>query len=167
MRLPFPLLAVLLAAGCSTPRAATEPSLAPRAAEAIDPRVPIPGDVQSEPADPALAGRIDALLAEARSGVAEFARREAVAAGLAANAGPVSSESWVSAQQALSRLVEQFGVTTRVAADIDALASARLQSNRWIRPGDREAIAAAQGAIASISEPQAAAVARIREQLTR
>ena len=167
MRLPFPLLAVLLAAGCSTPRAATEASLAPRAAEAIDPRVPIPGDVQSEPADPALAGRIDALLAEARSGVAEFERREAVAAGLAANAGPVSSESWVSAQQALSRLVEQFGVTTRVAADIDALASTRLQSNRWIRPGDREAIAAAQGAIASISEPQAAAVARIREQLTR
>ena len=167
MRSLYQLLAALLLASCSTPRTAPEPSLAPRAAEAIDPRVPIPDTVPTGPVDPALASRIEALLSEARGEVPAFEAREAEAARLAANAGPVSSEGWVVAQQALSRLVEQFGVTTRVAADIDALASSRLESTRWIRPADREAIAAAQSAIAAIVEPQAASVARIRERLAR
>ena len=167
MRLFIPLLAAALVTGCSTPRTAPEPSLAPRAAEAIDPRVPIPDVVPSGPVDPALAQRIDSLLAEARAGIPTFEEREAEASRLSANAGPVSSEGWVAAQQALSRLVEQFGVTTRVAADIDALASSRLEANRWIRPTDREAMATAQLAVAAISEPQAAAIARIRDQLAR
>ncbi len=167
MRSLYPLMAALLVVGCSTPRTAPEPSLAPRAAEAIDPRVPIPDTVPAGPVDPALVRRIDTLLAEARSGIPAFEAREAEASRLAANAGPVSSESWVAAQQALSRLVEQFGVTTRVAADIDALASSRLESSRWIRPADREAIAAAQSAIAAIVEPQAASIARLREQIAR
>ena len=149
------------------PGAGPEPSLAPRAAEAIDPRVPIPNMVPSGPVDPALAQRIDALLAEARGGEPAFAALEAEAARIAASAGPVSSEGWVAAQQSLSRLVEQFGVTTRVAADIDALASARLNANGWISPGDQEAIAAASAAVAEISEPQAASITRIRETLTR
>jgi hypothetical protein len=167
MRSLYPLLCALIGAGCSVPGVGPEPSLAPRAAEAIDPRVPIPDTVPAGPVDPALSGRIDALLAEARSGVPAFEAVETEAARLAASAGPVSSESWVAAQQALSRLVEQFGVTTRVAADIDALASGRLESNRWIRPADREAIASAASAVAAISEPQAASIARIREQLAR
>jgi hypothetical protein len=167
MRLFIPLLAVVVVAGCSTPRTAPEPSLAPRPAEAIDPRVPIPDSVPSGTVEPALVQQIDRLVAEARAGVPAFEAREAEAARLAVNAGPISSESWVAAQQALSRLVEQFGVTTRAAADIDALASSRLEANRWISPADREAIAAAQSAVAAISEPQAAAIARIRDQLTR
>lgn len=167
MRLLIVLTAIVALAGCSTPRTAPEPSLAPRAAEAIDPRAPVTSNIPSEPVDAALAASIDALLGQARGGTVEFSAREAVAARLAASAGPVSSESWVAAEQALSRLVEQFGVTTRVAADIDALASSRLESNRWIRPADREAIAAAQSSVAAISEPQAAAIARIRDQLAR
>ena len=149
------------------PGAGPEPSLAPRAAESIDPRVPMPDVVPAGPVDPALAQRIDALLTEARGGEAAFAALEAEAARLAASAGPVSSEGWVAAQQALSRLVEQFGVTTRVAADIDALASARLNANRGIRPGDQQAITAASSAVAAISGPQAASIARIRETLAR
>ena len=149
------------------PGAGPEPSLAPRAAESIDPRVPIPDAVPAGPVDPALAQRIDVLLAEVRGSEAAFAVREAEAARLATSAGPVSSESWVVAQQSVSRLVEQFGVTTRVAADIDALASARLYSNRGISPGDQQAISAASSAVAAISEPQAASIARIRETLAR
>jgi hypothetical protein len=167
MRSLIPLAAAAMMAGCSTPRTAPEPSLAPRAAEAIDPRVPIPDSVPSGPVDPALANRIDALLAEVRSGVAAFEAREAEAARLASAAGPASSESWVAAQQALSRLVEQFGVTTRGAADVDALASTRLESNRWISPADRHAIESAASTVAAISEPQAAAIVRIRDQLAR
>ena len=167
MRSPYPLFAILIVAGCSMPGAGPEPSLAPRAAESIDPRVPIPDTVPAGPVDPALAARLDALVAEVRSGQAAFAAREAEAARLSGSAGAVSSESWVAAQQALSRLVEQFGVTTRVAADIDALASGQLEAKRWINPADRNAIAGAASAVAAISEPQAASIARIREALAR
>jgi hypothetical protein len=167
MKLQSIAFAAVALAGCARPSAAPEPSLAPRAAEAIDPRAPIPETVPSGPVDPALAARIEALLGEARAGIARFEKKEAEASSLAARAGPISSESWVVAQQALSQLVERYGVATRVAADIDALASSRLKANRWIRPADREAIAAAQSQMATISEPQAAAVARIRDQLAR
>ena len=167
MRSPLPLLAVLIIAGCSVPGAGPEPSLAPRAAESIDPRVPIPDDGPAGPVDRTLAARLDALVAVARGGEAAFAAREGEAARLASGAGAVSSESWIIAQQALSRLVEQFGVTTRVAADIDALASGRLKSKHWINPADRNAIASAASAVSAISEPQAASIARIRETLAR
>ena len=167
MRSPLSLLAILIVAGCSVPGAGPEPSLAPRAAESIDPRVPIPDDVPAGPVDPTLAARLDALVAEARGGESTFAAREGESARLASAAGAVSSESWITAQQALSRLVEQFGVTTRVAADIDALASGQLKAKHWINPADRNAIASAASAVAAISEPQAASIARIREALAR
>ena len=167
MRRLVPLLAVLLIGACSTPMTGPEPSLAPRAAEAIDPRVPIPDTVPIGPVDAALAGKLDELVGTARAGVALFDARLANAERLAAAAGPIASESWVAAQQALSLLVEQYGVTTRAAADIDGLASSRLKSQSWIRPADQQAIAAAAAQLAAISEPQAAAIARLQQRLAR
>ena len=158
---------VLALTACSAPGVGPEPSLAPRPAEAIDPRVPIPADGPPGIVDTALALRLEGLVAEARAAAPTFGAREAEATRLAAAAGPRSSESWIAAQQALSRMIEQFGITTRVAGDIDALASTRLKDNRWIAPADQAAIAAASAAVASISEPQAATIARIREQLAR
>lgn len=152
-------------AGCSAPQSGTEPSLAPRPAEAIDPRVPIPNQVPSVPVDAALATRLDQLVGEARAGVGSFNSMRAEAERLAAGAGPMASESWVAAQQALSRLVEQYGVTTRAAANIDELGSNRLESQRWIKPADQQAIAGAAAEVAAISEPQGAAIDRIRDQL--
>lgn len=144
-----------------------EPSLAPRAAEAIDPRVPIPETVPSGSADAALSGRLAELVHATRSGAPQFETRLADAERLAGAAGPVASESWVVAQQALSQLIEQFGVTTRAAAEIDALAASRLEGQRWIRPADQQAIAAAAADVAAVSEPQAAAIARLQNQLAR
>ena len=166
MRQLLPLLAMLPLAACSAPTA-HEPSLSPRPAEAIDPRVPIPDTVAAGTVDPALAERLQALVSAARANTSAFDAREAEASRLAAAAGPMASESWVAAQQALSRLVEQRGVTTRVAADIDALASARLEGQHWIQPADREAIAAAAADVAAINDPQAAAVSRLMDQLAR
>lgn len=166
MRL-FAVSLVLTLAACSTPRVGPEPSLAPRSAEAIDPRVPIPSDIPVGTVDPDLARRLDELVSQVRAGASAFDAQEAEATRLAAAAGPESSESWVAAQQALSRLVERFGVTTRAAADIDALASARLEGKHWIAPADQAAIAAAASAVAAISEPQAASIARIRDQIVR
>src|SRR5687767_5148477 len=106
------LLAVPLLAACST-TTSPEPSLAPRAAEAIDPRVPISDETPPGTLDPALTGRLSVLVAEVRSGAPAFVAREAEASRLAAAAGPMASESWIAAELALTRLVEQYGVTTR------------------------------------------------------
>lgn len=167
MRRLVPLFAVLLISACSAPGSGPQPSLAPRAAEAIDPRVPIPANVPSGPVDAALAGKLDALVGQARSGVPLFNAKRADAERLAAGAGPIASESWVAAQQALSLLVEQYGVTTRAAADIDGLAASRIEGQRWIRPSDQQAIAAAAAEVGAINDAQAAAIGRLRDQLAR
>lgn len=167
MRRRVPLLAMLLAGACSVPQIGSAPTLAPRAAEAIDPRVPIPSIVPSGPADPSLANKLAELVGEVRAGVPTFEAREADASRLAAAAGPMASESWVAAQQALSQLVEQYGVTTLAAANIDALASTQLDSRHWIAPGDQAAITAAAAEVAGISDAQAAAIDRLKQQLAR
>lgn len=161
------IIAIALVAGCSTPRPGTEPSLAPRAAEAIDPRLPIPDEVPSGPVDPALASRLQALVAPVHTNIPVFDAGEAEASRLATAAGPMASESWIAAQQALSRLVATYGITTQAAAEIDALASDRLERERWIRPADREAITAAASEVATISNRQAAAIDRLKAQLAR
>jgi hypothetical protein len=71
------------------------------------------------------------------------------------------------AQQALSLLIEQYGVTTRAAANIDELGSNRLQGQRWIRPGDQQAIASAAAEVGSIGDRQSAAIDRLKDQLAR
>lgn len=96
-----------------------------------------------------------------------FDAREAEASRLAAAAGPAASEGWIAAEQALSRLVEQYGVTTRAAADIDALAASRLEQQRWIAPAERETIAAAASEVAAISQRQAEAIERLKDRLAR
>jgi len=160
------LTCVPLAAGC-TPATSPEPSLAPRPAEAIDPRLPIPDEAPAGTTDPALASRLSALVADVRSGLPAFEAREAEAARLAAAAGPQASEGWIAAEQALSRLIEQHGVTTRAAADIDALASSRLERQRWISPADRQAISAAAAEVDAINARQADAIDRLKDRLGR
>ena len=167
MRCLVPNLAILSLAACSAPTTGPEPSLAPRTAEAIDPRVPIPGEVPTGSVDPVLAQRLGQLVGEARAGVPAFDARQADADRLAGAAGPMASESWVAAQQALSLLIEQFGVTTRAAANIDELGASRLQGQRWITPADQQAIAAAAAEVLAISNRQAAVIDRLKNQLAR
>ena len=145
----------------------SEPSLAPRAAESVDPRLPIPDAVPTGPVNAELAARLNALVETARAAAPPFNAQQSEAARLAAAAGPMASESWIAAQQALSRLVDQHGVTTRAAGDIDALAGNRLEAQHWIRPADREAIAAAAAEVGSINNAQAEAIQRLTSQLER
>lgn len=163
-RLAF--LAILLATACST-APMREPSLAPRAAEAIDPRLPIADTVPAGPVDASLAARLRELVDVARAGTSAFETQEVQATRLAAAAGPMASESWIAAQQALSILIERYGVTTKAAADIDALASDRLERQHWIRPADQRAISAAAADVAAISNSQGATIERLKEQLAR
>ena len=166
-RLAIPVAIAALIGACARPDIGPEPSLAPRAAEAIDPRVAIPSEVPMGNVDLGLMGRLAALVAEARAAAPAFDARRAEAERLASAAGPATSESWIAAQLALSRVGGQHGVTTRVAADIDELAATRLKTQRWIAPADREAIAAAAADVAVLSAAQAAAIERLREQLAR
>jgi hypothetical protein len=94
MRSLLLLLTLPLAASCSV-TASPEPSLAPRAAEAIDPRLPIPDETPEGTVDPALASRLSELVAEVRSASPAFETKLAEADRLAAGAGPAASESWI------------------------------------------------------------------------
>ena len=162
----LPLLPILLIGACTMPTR-VEPSLAPRPAEAIDPRLPVTASEAPGPANPVLAARLRQLVVTVQEGQRAFDDRAAEAGRLSAAAGPMASESWIAAEQSLSRLVEQYGVTTRAAADVDALAADLLERQRWIGITDRQAIAAAGAEIRTISDRQTDTIDRIRNQLSR
>lgn len=165
MPLRATLLPLLLSA-CVAPQMA-EPSLAPRAAEAIDPRVPIPGEVVSGPADPALASRIAALMAEVRAGDAAFSAVAQNAQALAAAAGPAESESWIVAQETLSALVAARGSVTRAIADLDALAATRIAATGGILPGDLDALQSATAEASAIGQREVEVIDRLQARLAR
>ena len=159
-------LAPIALAACVKP-GGEYPSLAPRAAEAIVPRLPLPSEPSPGPLDAALAARLAAAVGEARGGVAAFDRLAAIAERAAAAAGPSQGEGWIVAQQALSALVAQHGVTTRAAGDIDAIAATRIDQARWISPTNRSAIETAAAEVGAINERQAATIARLGDRLAR
>ena len=160
----FPILFMPLLFACSTSQTAG-PSLAPRAAEAIDPRVPIPSDVVAGPADAALAARIAELLSEVRSGDAAFQSAVPQAQALAAGAGPPQSESWIVAQEALSGLVAARAPVTQAIADLDALAANRIETSGGNLPGDLAAIEAAATEASAIGQRQAELIDRLQARL--
>lgn len=156
------LMPLLLSACAAVP--AGEPSLAPRAAEAIDPRVPIPDEVVTGPADPALVARITGLMAEIRAGDSAFQAAAQEAERAAAAAGPPQSESWIEAQLLLSQLVAARAPVTKAMADLDALAAGRVASG-GLQPGDHAALHAATSEAGSISRRQAEAIERLQARL--
>jgi hypothetical protein len=85
MRKPL-VLSVILLSACTAP-GGPYPSLQPRAAERIDPRVPVERPLNNRPASAALVARLAALIGAARSGDAAFASAAANAERLAAAAG--------------------------------------------------------------------------------
>jgi hypothetical protein len=161
---PFRSLALaLLAAGCAAPRG--YPSLAPRAAEAIDPRGPIVATPSPGAVDPRTAAALAAAVAEARGGTTEFDALARAAEARAAGAGARQSEGWIAAQQALSALIAQHGVTTDAAADIDALAAQKIDETRWLVLATQAAMEAAAAAVGAINDAQTATIARLSARL--
>ena len=165
MRILLPLALAVLTGACAAPR--DYPSLAPRAAEGIDPRVPIEATPSPGTVDPRTAAALAAAVAAARGGIAEFQRLSGTAEALSVGAGPAQSERWIAAQQALSVLVAQHGVTTRAAADIDAIAADRIDETRWLVPATRAAIEDAAAEVGSISAAQTETIERITARLGR
>jgi hypothetical protein len=160
-----PILVAGLTAACATP-VSQAPSLAPRAAEAIDPRLPVGGESPAVgPADPALVARLGELVGRAAEGDRAFQPAMDAAERLAAAAGPSQSESWVAAQQALSAAVAARAPTTRAIGDIDALAAANLTARQWIGPADLAAIEAAAEQAGAIERRQAERITAVQARL--
>jgi hypothetical protein len=158
----LPLLA--LAAGCAAP--GPYPSLAPRPAEKAyaedaEERKPTP-----QPDDPALAAEIDRLLAEARAGAEAFDSALPAARSAASAAGAAGSDSWIEAQQALSRLETARARTTAAVADLDRLSVER-QSAGTLGEGDSERLRRAAEEVQAVSAAQADRLQKLGESLLR
>ncbi len=162
-RLPLLLMSLSLAA-CAGPQV-NAPSLTPRAAEAIDPRLPVGGEVPIGPAEPSVAARLAELVRAARQGDGAFASAAAEAERLAAVAGGPQSESWVVAQQALSVAVAARAPTTRAMGDIDELAADRIEAQGGLGANNVAAIRSAAAEVAAIDRRQAERIERIQARL--
>lgn len=116
------------------------PSLAPRPIEreyaegaapppCPDLEAPAPAPQPVEPtsvaSDPVLNARVQELLAEARAGQREFQERFVEAGRAAARAGAPESESWIAAQQEISRLEAARARTANALSELETLAIRR------------------------------------------
>ena len=163
----FAALSVLAAtwlAGCATPTGDI-PSLEPRAAERIDPRVPVERPLNDRPVDAGLAARLDSLIASARSGEAGFAAAIAAARSAAEGAGARESESWIVAQEALSAAVAARAPAAMAIAEIDSIGAELLVAQGGLAPADLGAIENASAIVGAISRSQAEAVAAVQARL--
>ena len=159
-----PLLPLAIVTACSTP-GGPYPSLQPRTAEAIDPRLPVLRAVNDRPVSASLAGRLAALVDAARGGNAAFDGAASEAERLAANAGAPQSEGWIAAEEALTAAIAARQPTATALGDIDALAANALQTQQGIAPNDLGAIKRAQEEVGALDERQAARIDAVQKRL--
>jgi hypothetical protein len=158
------LLSILALTACSAP-GGPYPSLQPRAAETIDPRVPVVRPVNDRPVTAGLAARLAALIDQAQSGDAAFDGAASVAERLAGGAGPPRSESWIAAQEALTAAIAARRPTATAMGDIDEIGATALQNQAGIAPNDFAAIKSAAAKVGAIDSRQADRVASIQKRL--
>lgn len=163
MRKPLFIL-VLVVTSCSSP-GGPYPSLQPRAAELIDPRLQPASPLNNRPVSPALAAQLAGLVEEARSGSQAFAPLMTDAERLASSAGAPRSESWIAAQEALSAAIAARKPTALAQSDIDALGATALQNQGGIAPNDLKAIDEAAREVSAIARQQTDRVAAIQRRL--
>jgi hypothetical protein len=160
------LLAFVALAGCSAPRV-NAPSLAPRPAETIDPRLPVPEPVLPTTPDAALVDHLNGLVAQAQAGDSQFQPVADAAEHAVAAAGPAQSESWIAAQQALSVAVAARAPVTRAAADVDSFGAQRIQQLGGIAAADLKALDAASAKVRAIDDREAALIKSLQDRLAR
>jgi hypothetical protein len=154
----------LALSACSAP-GGPYPSLQPRAAEAIDPRVPVVKPLNHRPVTPALAARLAALVETAQDGNSAFDGLASAAERLAAAAGSPQSEGWISAQEALTAAIGARKPTAEALGDIDEIAATALQTQRGIAPNDLAAIQEAAKVVGSLDERQAERIHAVQARL--
>jgi hypothetical protein len=157
---------VVALAACASP-GGPYPSLQPRAAEAIDPRVPVERPMNDRPVTPALAARLAELVNQAHSGDTAFGPAADQAERLAAAAGAPQSESWIAAQEALTAAVAAREPTAHALGDIDGLAASMLQTQGGIAPNDLAALQSSAAEVAAIDRRQAERIDGLKKRLGR
>lgn len=157
-------LTLLLVTACSAP-GGPYPSLQPRAAEAIDPRVPVVRPMNDRPASAGLEARLAALLEQARTGDAKFGSAVSQAERLAASAGAPRSESWIAAQEALTAAIAARKETATALGDIDEIGATALQTQHGIAPNDLSAIQRAAAEVGSLDRAQAGRIDAVQRRL--
>ena len=160
----FFLLFSAALAGCSAP-GGPDPSLQPRSAEAIDPRLDAELPLNDRPVTPALAAQLRQLVGQARAGEKDFGPAADRAEQLASAAGGPQSEGWIQAQEALSAAIAARRPTASALADIDALGARALQTQGGIAPNDLAAIQAAAAAAGAIDQRQAERIRAMQARL--
>jgi len=166
MRSAFPLCLLATAAlSACAPAGGAFPSLQPRAAEAIDPRVPVVRPMNDRPVSPVLAGKLAVLVGEARDGEAAFSPVAANAEKLADGAGAPQSDGWIAAQEALTAAIAARAPTARALGDIDMIGALALQTHGGIAPNDLAAIQSAGAEVGAIDQRQAETIAAIQRRL--
>jgi len=153
----------LVLGGCASLQGG--PSLSPRAAEGVDPRLPVADRSGTLPADSSLAAQVAALRsrAVAAAGRAEPAIRAAASA--AVGAGAPGSDSWINAQQLLSAAVAERAPFTQALADLDRLLAERIRSGGRLVPQDLMQAKAAAEELEVTDRRQAGELARLQRQL--
>ncbi len=135
------------------------PSLAPRPGEQVAIEEPV-REIPAAADDPALRSAIAGLLEAARDGGRSFDADLAATQAAVARAGAEGSESWVEAQQAISRLESARNRTTQAVDDLHRLSLSR--ADRPTSPADQQAIDSAIAAAEGIAAEQQARIDRIR-----
>jgi hypothetical protein len=152
-----------LAGGCG--QDGSFPSLEPRAIEAED---PLEEPVRRPPvvaADPELRARANELAALARRGDSEFEAALVRASAVSRGAGAPGSESWVEAQQAISRAEAARTATGTALAELDRLATERART-----PTNEADFAVIRGAleeVEAIAASQQQRLDRLRSAIRR
>ena len=143
------------------------PSLAPRPAEVIDPRLPVPEPVLSTTPNAAVVEQTRALIAQVEAGDEQFQPAADAAQRAVAAAGPAQSETWIAAQQAVSAAIAARAPVTRAAADMDALGAQRIQKLGGIAAADLKAIDSASARVRAIDDREAATIKSLQDRLGR
>jgi len=159
-----PFVPLLLLSACTSP-GGPYPSLQPRAAEAIDPRVQPVVPINDRPVAAALASHLATLVGQAQAGDAAFQPAIADAERLASGAGAAQSEGWVVAQEAVSAAIAARKPTALALADVDTLAATALQTQGGIAPNDLKAIDAAAAEITRIAGGQTDRIDALQRRL--
>ncbi len=155
---------MLVLTGCSS-AGGPYPSLRPRTAEAIDPRVQPVRPINDRPVAAGLAGQLADLVAEARAGDIAFEPVVSRAEQLTSVAGAPQSEGWISAQEALSTAIAARSPTANAEADIDTISATAIQKNGGIAPNDLKAIRDAAAEVATIARGQTERIDAMKKRL--
>ena len=158
------LVPMILLTACST-RGGPYPSLQPREAEKIDPRLPVERPINDRPTTPALRNRLEGLVASARASASVFDAAASRAERLAAGAGAPQSDSWAAAQEALSAAVAARAPVAAALTEIDRIGADALQSQGGIAPNDLAAIQAAADTVGALDRSQTARIKALQRQL--